>query len=144
MKKYFVAFLSFLFILEGSKLQLLLPQSWGSTFVMIPALVVSGLISISFYLPPAKYHGSVLSSDCSMISFTGRPSGSKRSRSLLSHTALICYPALSRCINGSQGSPSFWGNPHILSSSMDGIGCLVLQTWIFLMPFGSISFRPSC
>ncbi|KFZ41164.1 MULTISPECIES: rod shape-determining protein MreD [Thermoactinomyces] len=51
MKKYFVAFLSFLFILEGSKLQLLLPQSWGSTFVMIPALVVSGLISISFYLP---------------------------------------------------------------------------------------------
>ncbi|MBA4602719.1 rod shape-determining protein MreD [Thermoactinomyces mirandus] len=51
MKKYFVAFLSLLFLLEGSQLQWLLPQSWGSPFVIVPQLVVSGIVAISFYLP---------------------------------------------------------------------------------------------
>ncbi|WP_154986116.1 rod shape-determining protein MreD [Laceyella tengchongensis] len=51
MKKGFVAFLLILFLLEGSVFQLLLPQAWGSTFVVIPQLVVSGIIVISLYLP---------------------------------------------------------------------------------------------
>jgi rod shape-determining protein MreD len=31
--------------------QWLLPQAWGSTFVIVPQLVVSGIIAISLYLP---------------------------------------------------------------------------------------------
>jgi rod shape-determining protein MreD len=51
MKKLFAGFLFLLFILEGSVFQWLLPQAWGSTFIVIPQLVVSGMIAISLYLP---------------------------------------------------------------------------------------------
>lgn len=51
MKKSFFAFLFITFLFEGSVFQLLLPQAWGSNFVVIPQLVVSGVIVISLYLP---------------------------------------------------------------------------------------------
>lgn len=43
-------FLFFLFLLEGSVLQLVLPQAWGSHFVVVPLLVLSGIISISMHM----------------------------------------------------------------------------------------------
>ncbi|OYD08256.1 rod shape-determining protein MreD [Paludifilum halophilum] len=42
-----VGFLSFLFLLEGTVLQLLAPQTWGSDIVWIPQLAVSGVIIVS-------------------------------------------------------------------------------------------------
>jgi rod shape-determining protein MreD len=50
MKKILAALLFFLFLLEGSVLQWLLPQAWGSRFVIIPQLVVSGIVSMAFWL----------------------------------------------------------------------------------------------
>lgn len=42
-------FLSFLFLLEGTVLQDLAPQAWGSPFIWIPQLVTSGIIILSLY-----------------------------------------------------------------------------------------------
>ncbi|MBA4496156.1 rod shape-determining protein MreD [Paenactinomyces guangxiensis] len=50
MKRFFAGFLFFLFVMEGSVFQLLLPQAWGSSFVIIPQLVVSGIVVLSLYL----------------------------------------------------------------------------------------------
>ncbi|MFC4078380.1 rod shape-determining protein MreD [Salinithrix halophila] len=44
-----IGFLSFLFLLEGTALQMFVPQAWGSNFVWIPQLVVSGIILLSLY-----------------------------------------------------------------------------------------------
>ncbi|WP_207903228.1 rod shape-determining protein MreD [Hazenella coriacea] len=46
----FVGFLFFLFILEGSLLQLMLPQSMGSSYVVVSQLVFNGMILLSLYL----------------------------------------------------------------------------------------------
>lgn len=46
----FVGFLFFLFILEGSLLQLVLPQALGSSYVFIPQLLFNGIILLSLYL----------------------------------------------------------------------------------------------
>ncbi|MDA8354149.1 MAG: rod shape-determining protein MreD [Firmicutes bacterium] len=42
-------FLSFLFLLEGTVLQYVAPQAWGSPLVWIPQLVTSGVIILSLY-----------------------------------------------------------------------------------------------
>ncbi|MDR6226422.1 rod shape-determining protein MreD [Desmospora profundinema] len=44
-----IGLLSFLFLLEGTVFQVLVPQAWGSRFVWIPQLVVSGIILLSLY-----------------------------------------------------------------------------------------------
>jgi rod shape-determining protein MreD len=44
-----IGLLSFLFLLEGTILQFLTPQAWGSAFVWIPQLVVSGVILSALY-----------------------------------------------------------------------------------------------
>lgn len=50
MNKGVIALLFFFFLLEGSVLQQLLPQAWGSHFVVVPLLVLSGIISISMHI----------------------------------------------------------------------------------------------
>ncbi len=49
MRGFFFCFLLFLFLIQGSVLQLLLPQAWGSSFVVIPQLVLSGIVMLSMY-----------------------------------------------------------------------------------------------
>ncbi|SFS95958.1 rod shape-determining protein MreD [Marininema halotolerans] len=44
-----IGFLSFLFLLDGTVLQPFLPQAWGSDFVFIPQLMVSGIILLSLH-----------------------------------------------------------------------------------------------
>ncbi|SMO37593.1 rod shape-determining protein MreD [Melghirimyces algeriensis] len=45
----FIGFLSFFFLLEGTVLQFVAPQAWGSSIVWIPQLVTSGIIIYSLY-----------------------------------------------------------------------------------------------
>lgn len=49
MRGFFFCFFFFLFLIQGSVLQLLLPQAWGSSFVVIPQLVLSGIAMLSLY-----------------------------------------------------------------------------------------------
>ncbi|PTM58264.1 rod shape-determining protein MreD [Desmospora activa] len=46
---FLIGLLSFLFLLEGTVFQMLVPQAWGSQLVWIPQLVVSGIIILSLY-----------------------------------------------------------------------------------------------
>lgn len=46
----FVGFLFFLFVLEGSLLQLVLPQAMGSSYVVVPQLVINGIILLTLYI----------------------------------------------------------------------------------------------
>jgi rod shape-determining protein MreD len=50
MKWYLGIFLFFLFLIQGSVLQWLLPQAWGSTFVIVPQLVLNGIVAMALYL----------------------------------------------------------------------------------------------
>lgn len=50
MNKGVLLLLFFFFLLEGSALQQLLPQAWGSPFVIVPLLVLSGVVSISMHI----------------------------------------------------------------------------------------------
>lgn len=45
----FVGFLFFLLVLEGTVLQWVLPQAWGSTVVIVPQLVVAGVVILSLF-----------------------------------------------------------------------------------------------
>ncbi|SEN34387.1 rod shape-determining protein MreD [Lihuaxuella thermophila] len=49
MRVFVVCFLFFLFLIQGSVLQWLLPQAWGTSFVVIPQLVLSGIVMLSLY-----------------------------------------------------------------------------------------------
>lgn len=44
-----IGFLSFLFIMDGTVLQWLVPQAWGSNIVFISRLMVSGIIMLSLF-----------------------------------------------------------------------------------------------
>lgn len=46
---FLIGLLSFLFLLEGTVFQILVPQAWGSHIVWIPQLVVSGIILLSLH-----------------------------------------------------------------------------------------------
>jgi rod shape-determining protein MreD len=45
----FVGCLFFLLVLEGTVLQWVLPQAWGSTIVIVPQLVVAGVVILSLF-----------------------------------------------------------------------------------------------
>lgn len=44
-----LVFLFFLLVLEGTVLQWVLPQAWGSTVVIVPQLVVAGVVILSLF-----------------------------------------------------------------------------------------------
>jgi len=47
----FILFLLFLFMLEGTVMQFLVPDVWGANWTVVPAFSLVMVVLISFYFP---------------------------------------------------------------------------------------------
>lgn len=134
MRRFFVGFLFFLFLLQGSVFQLLLPQAWGSPFVVVPQLVLNAIVVLSLYLHERDgllfgfvfglLHDLVYGPALGISAFT---------------TALVAYVT---ALVGKQFPPSLW-IAGMTATLAQFSYLFIIYSWYRLFDFTQMPFLPA-